>query len=120
MPDDNGQSAAPVTAYPPNSRYYRTETSSFADAAGRQIVYLQRRFLPRPDAFQVLFEHAVVAGDRLDLLAAEHLGDPLLFWRLCDANGAMRPNELLDEANSRPGEHRIAITLPENMQGAEL
>ena len=33
-------------------------------------------------------------GDRLDLLAARYLGDPTQFWRLCDATGALRPEEL--------------------------
>ena len=31
--------------------------------------------------------------DRLDVMAAQYLGDPELFWRICDANGAMRPEE---------------------------
>jgi hypothetical protein len=30
----------------------------------------------------------VVEGDRLDNLAARFLGDPLLCWMICDANGA--------------------------------
>ena len=27
-------------------------------------------------------------GERLDNVAAQYLGDPTLFWRLCDANNA--------------------------------
>jgi hypothetical protein len=33
----------------------------------------------------------VVQGDRLDNLAARYFGDAELYWRLCDANGAVRP-----------------------------
>lgn len=109
-----------VVTFPPNSRYCRTGTAEHVAADGQTIVYLQRRFLPRQDSFQVLFEHSVDANDRLDLLAARHLGDPLLFWQMCDANGAMRPNELLDEESFPLGEHRLAITLPENTLGAQL
>jgi nucleoid-associated protein YgaU len=41
-------------------------------------------------------EHRVVAGDRLDLLAARYFGDPLQFWRIADANPARSPDELLE------------------------
>ena len=34
-------------------------------------------------------------GDRLDLIAAKYLGDPLIFWLICDANGAIDPNDLV-------------------------
>jgi len=30
--------------------------------------------------------HTVTAGDRLDLLAATYYGNPLRYWRICDAN----------------------------------
>ena len=42
--------------------------------------------------------HLVADGDRLDLLAHRYLGDPELFWRICDANRALRPEELTREA----------------------
>jgi len=42
----------------------------------------------------IVAEHLVVLGDRLDNIAARHLGDPEQFWRLCDANDAMQPPEL--------------------------
>ena len=47
--------------------------------------------------------HLVVDGDRLDLLAHRYLGDPEQFWRICDANGALRPEELTREAGRRLG-----------------
>ena len=50
-------------------------------------------------------------GDRLDNIAARYLGDPELFWRLCDANVALRPTELTETIG-----RRILITLPEGMR----
>jgi hypothetical protein len=113
MPAANDVSDAPITAFPPNSRYHGTGTATCQAADGRVIVYLQRRFVPPQDSFQTLFEHTVRDGDRLDLIAAQHLGDPLLFWRLCDANGAMKPDDLLQI-------QRISIVLPEGIEGVEL
>ena len=42
----------------------------------RRSVYLRRRFVPPPERFALLREHVVAAGDRLDNLAAQYLGDP--------------------------------------------
>jgi hypothetical protein len=50
--------------------------------------------------------------DRLDNIAARYLGDPEQFWRICDANPILEPEEL--EVAGR----RILITLPEGMPGA--
>ena len=61
---------------------------------GTTISYVQRRFLPQPGQLVQLQQHSVVQGDRLDVLALQYLGDPTLFWRICDANGAMRPEDL--------------------------
>jgi hypothetical protein len=64
------------------------------DAAGRPIVYLRRRFVPPPEQTGTLREVFVRQGDRLDNLAAAHVGDPELFWRLCDATRVLLPEEL--------------------------
>ncbi len=39
--------------------------------------------------------HRVATDDRLDLLAARHLGDPGAAWRICDANLALDPDALV-------------------------
>lgn len=101
-----------ATAFPPSSRYHGVATATRVAPDGRTIVYLRRRFVPPADQFAVLQEHLVVAGDRLDNIAARHLGDPEQFWRLCDANGAIRPNELTEIAG-----RRIRITLPAGVPG---
>jgi hypothetical protein len=38
--------------------------------------------------------YVIVDGDRLDNLAAKFLGDPLLYWMICDANTGSDPDAL--------------------------
>ena len=80
------------------SRYAALETATVTvpqpDGTGREVRYARRRLLPPVDRHTTLVEHTVAAGERLDLLAARYLGDPAQFWRLCDATGALRPEEL--------------------------
>ncbi len=102
-----------ASLFPPNSRYQGIGTDTLVTPAGLTIVYLQRRFVPSSKLFSVIQQHTVMQGERLDNLAAQVLGDPLLFWRLCDANGAMRPEEL--EARDRV----LAITLPPGIPGPQ-
>jgi hypothetical protein len=94
------------------SRYYNTPTLQLETAAGKTIVYLRRRFVPPPERFALLQEHTVTEGDRMDNLAAQYLGDPEQFWRICDANGAIRPEELTETIG-----RRLRITLPEGIPG---
>lgn len=101
-----------TSSFPINSRYHGTGKAILEDAQGDPVAYLKRRFVPGPERFARVQEHTVVEGDRPDNLAALYLGDAHLLWRLCDANGVMRPNELVDT----PG-RRIAITLPEDVPG---
>jgi len=97
------------------SRYYGIGTNTLTAADGTVVVYVKRRFLPSPDRFQLIQEHAVVQGERLDNIAATFLGDPELFWRLADANGAMKPEELVQKVG-----RRLRITLPEGITGSSL
>jgi hypothetical protein len=106
-----GAAAGPQT-FPPNSRYHGLATATITAPDGRPVRYLTRRFVPPAHRFALLREHAVTEGDRLDNLAAAHLGDPEQYWRLCDANGAMRPAELVEEIG-----RRLRITLPDGIPG---
>lgn len=101
-----------TASFPPNSRYHGIATAEFKTANGKTIVYLRRRFVPPPESFALLQEHTLTQGDRLDNLAAQYLGDPQQFWRLCDANGAMRPEELTETVG-----RKLRITLPEGVPG---
>ena len=100
--------------FPPTSRYYGIETTTLELDGGPegayQILYLKRRFVPQAERFALLQEHAVEAGDRLDNITARYLGDPLQFWRICDANHALNPFDLTTEVG-----RRLRITLPEGL-----
>jgi nucleoid-associated protein YgaU len=100
------------STFPANSRYQSVETATLATADGRTAVYLRRRFIPSADQFTLLQEYSVVQGDRLDNISARYLGDPVLFWRIADANNAMRPEDLTATIGSK-----LRITLPQGISG---
>ena len=104
------QGPARASLFPPNSRYQSVDTATLTAPDGRIIVYLRRRFVPPSERYAMLQEHTVKEGDRLDNLAAKYLGDPELFWRLCDANAALRPEELTEIVG-----RILRITLPEGI-----
>ena len=97
--------------FDPTSRYYIIETVKMtvtdSDGQARVIAYKRRRFIPPLEGTVTIVEHLVTEGDRLDNITARYLGDPAQFWRVCDANLALLPDELTDE----PGES-IRIALP--------
>lgn len=82
----------------PTSRYATVGSAIYSDAQGQYISYLRRRFLPQGATLPLLMEVVVQDRDRLDLIAARTLGVPEQFWRICDANNAMNPFDLTDEA----------------------
>lgn len=78
----------------PNGRYYGVRIDSTTLADGTPVNYLARRIIPQPDTYSSTQSYMIVEGDRLDNLAAKFLGDPALYWMICDANGATDPDEL--------------------------
>ncbi len=106
------QLSATASSLPTTSRYYGLPTLVRESADGHKTVYFQRRFVPHPERFDVLQEHVVTQGERLDNLTAHFIGNPELFWRLCDANRALHPRELEQQG------YRLRITLPEGIPGA--
>jgi hypothetical protein len=109
------QTALKRTLFAANSRYFGVDTATLERPGRPPIVYLRRRFLPPPSRFQTIQEHTVIQGERLDAITAQYLADATLFWRLCDANRAMRPDELTETVG-----RRIRITLPEGVTGTAL
>lgn len=91
----------------PSSRYYSLPTATHVRSDGTEITYLRRRFLPQGDQLPTLVEVVFTEGDRLDLIAARTLGNPEHFWRICDAENAMDPNEL----ELRPG-RTLRVPIP--------
>jgi hypothetical protein len=80
------------------SRYSGLETTTIvvpdADDGAREIRYVRRRIITPADRLTTLVEHTVTQGERLDQITARYLGDPLQFWRVCDANNVLQPEEL--------------------------
>lgn len=101
-----------IRQYPITSRYYAVETATWTRADGESVVHLRRRLLPDPDSLQLLQYYTVRQGERLDNITAKTLGDPLQFWRIADANNAMRPAALTETTG-----RRLRITLPAGVAG---
>lgn len=97
------------------SRYFGIGTTTLVAPNGVTVIYVKRRFLPSPGLFQLVQRHTVLQGERLDNIAATYLGDPELFWRIADANGAMRPESLVENVGTS-----LRITLPQGVTGAAL
>lgn len=83
--------------FDPASRYYHLEQATYTTPDGEEIRYVRRRFCPQGESMPLLVEVPITEGDRLDLLSARSLGDPLQFWRVADANNALYPFDLMDE-----------------------
>jgi hypothetical protein len=81
--------------FAPGSRYGQVPTAIYVDRSGVQ----------HPPAAPARQLYDLQDGERLDLIANMFFADPLQFWRLCDANDELRPEDL-----ERPGE-RIRIPL---------
>ena len=84
--------------FDPNSRYAHLEQVLYTAPDGRQTVHIRRRFLPQGERIPELQVVYITQGDRLDLITARTLGDPLAFWQVCDANNAMNPFDLTAES----------------------
>lgn len=100
------------TTFTPTSRYYGKPLTTTKTVNGETIVHTKRRFVPPPENFALLQFHFVEQGDRLDNVAHKYLADPEQYWKLCDANGVDRPDELTEEVG-----RTIRITLPEGVPG---
>jgi hypothetical protein len=92
------------------SRYFNLPTTTITvirpDGEPVELRYVLRRFIPSTDEEILIQEHSFTDKDRLDTVTARYLDDPTLFWRVCDANLVLMPEEL--EQSGRV----IRITLP--------
>jgi hypothetical protein len=76
------------------SRYIGVEEATLTGDDGREVRYVKTRFIPHSVA---RFGHAVSEGERLDQIAFRYYRDPERFWRICDANRALWPDDLVNE-----------------------
>ena len=107
----------PAVTFPTDSRYYGFSVLQYTAPNGQSIPYLDRRIVPQQGApnYATVNQYTVHQGDRLDLIAAKYLGDPLMAWLICDANGAMAPYDLV----RTPGTV-LAITTPQGVPGGSI
>jgi hypothetical protein len=87
------------------SRYENIAEADIVDRNGRTIRYKRMRFIPD---IRGTLAYKVAEGDRPDIAAYRTLGDPELYWWLCDVNKERRPARL----TRTPG-RAIAIPGPE-------
>ena len=92
------------------SRYRGLAITAATDPSGRPIAVVARRILPQPAALAEVGTVRVKPKDRLDIIAAQQLGDARWWWRLADANGALDPADL----TAHPG-IVLRLTLPQGM-----
>lgn len=84
--------------FDPSSRYHKLEIAHFthprSNNPSQTSAYVRRRFLPQIQKGTPLIEHQVTQSDRLDNITTRYLGDPTQFWRICDANHILNPQDL--------------------------
>jgi nucleoid-associated protein YgaU len=80
------------------SRYQNVIEEQLVDSAGRVIRYKRVRFI---DAMRAQTQYVIAQGDRLDHVAFRFYSDPERFWRICDANQATLPDELVEQPGTK-------------------
>ncbi len=103
-------SSLSTTLFPQNSRYHGYQVQSLTLPSGKRFAYVARRIVPLQERFETVREHTVSAGDRIDNLTAQYLGDSEQYWRVADANNDMNPFDLTKTMN-----RRLRITLAEGI-----
>jgi len=88
-----------INLFDQTSRYEKCKDTKIETDDEKIIAYKKRRFLPPSEKMQIQYMVSVVAKDRLDNISAKIISDPEQFWRICDANNAIHPEELV----STPG-----------------
>lgn len=78
-----------------SSRYASCEDTQLVTRDGDIIKYKKRRFIPQTEDASTLQEIQVLSGDRLDLISAKITGDSQQFWRICDSNDVLNPQDLV-------------------------
>lgn len=82
------------------SRYLPVADAEWISPEGRVVKYKRRRIIPETPA---PLGTVVRSGDRPDVLSYRVLGDPELFWMLCDANQKRAPADLTQKPGKTIG-----------------
>jgi hypothetical protein len=80
------------------SRYEKVETDSIVNENGVTVQFKEVRFIPdTPARLGVVVQQ----GERIDNIADRVYDDPERFWRICDANRALWPADLVSEPGDK-------------------
>ena len=90
-----------------NSRYFTVPLRARTGPDGEEQLFVARRIIPQPSRYETDHLVRADASTRIDGVAAQEIGDPLLYWRICDANGIADPAEA-----TQPDGKPIHIPLP--------
>lgn len=93
--------------FPMNSRYRGVALRTRIGPDGSVETFVGRRIIPAMERYGVAGRRRLIAGDRIDRIAADAFGDPEQYWKICDANGDADPAD----AAGPPG-RLIVIPLP--------
>lgn len=77
------------------SRYSKLKSYEESDHRGRKVIVVP---VPTAPEQQARGRHLMKQGQRLDHLAQQYLQDPAAFWRICEINGAMFPEQLTEHS----------------------
>ena len=91
----------------PSSRYRGVSERTRKRADGREETFVGRRIIPGIERYTVLDRVTTDGHARIDLVAASAYGDPLLYWRICDANGEAEPADA-----TQPAGRLLLIPMP--------
>ena len=84
--------------FDPTSRYASIDTATITvpdpDDGTREVRFVRRRIIPPAEESTTLVEHTVAQGERLDQITYRYTADPTQFWRICDVNNVLEPEEL--------------------------
>jgi len=94
--------AIPQLPFDEASRYRGAAIALLPQPGGEPpIAYVKRRFIAQRRDIAIAAEVTVHAGDRPDHLASRTLGDPLLYWRVADANAVADAADLTATPGAR-------------------
>lgn len=96
-----------TSEFGPNSRYFGLPLRETADDDGTPRTHLARRIIPQATRYKAAGHLELTGDERMDAIAAQTMEDPLLYWRICDADGGADPAEI-----PRVPRKRLKLPLP--------
>lgn len=93
--------------FPVTSRYRGLPVRTHRRPDGTEDRFVGRRIIPARERFRALDRYRTDGRERIDSIAASAFGEPLLYWRICDANGDAEPADA-----TQPTGRLLLIPLP--------